>query len=112
VSVVTEQLRPAVGDLRLTRVLAALADPGRLAMVLALARLEESPCTALQRQAGLDISKSTFSHHQKILREAGVIRAEVRGAHRFLSLRRGDLDAAFPGLLGAVLETAPELTGI
>lgn len=100
-----ERGHPPAEELRLPKVLAALADPARLAAVRALAESGESPCTALQMRAGLRISRSTFSHHQRILREAGIIHAEVRGAQRILSLRRGDLDICFPGLLDAVLAT-------
>ncbi|GAB2734347.1 hypothetical protein GCM10010442_64750 [Kitasatospora kifunensis] len=102
---------PAATDLRLARVLAALADPARLLAVRALAAKGESPCTELRRAAGLTISHSTFSHHQRVLREAGVIRVRVDGSRRVLSLRRDELDAHFPGLLSAVLDTVPELLG-
>ncbi len=102
------QPHPPVEDLRLPKVMAALADPARLITVRTLARKGESACTRLHHDAGLTISQSTFSHHQRILREAGVIRADVRGAQRILALRREDLDACFPGLLDAVLGTAPE----
>jgi DNA-binding transcriptional ArsR family regulator len=104
---VVPEAHPPVSDLRLSKVLAALADPGRLATVRALARKGESPCTRLQHDAGLTISRSTFSHHQKVLREAGILLVRVRGAERILSLRRDDLDARFPGLLDLVL-AAPE----
>lgn len=102
---------PSSLDLRLSTVLAALADPARLRAVRALAALSESPCTELQHAAGLDISRSTFSHHQRVLREAGVLRVRVDGARRMLSLRRDELDACFPGLLGAVLDTTEERIG-
>jgi DNA-binding transcriptional ArsR family regulator len=100
-----EQSHPLVSELRLSRVLAALADPGRLATVRALALKEFSPCNQLQQEAGLEVSRSTFSHHQKVLREAGILRVEVCGAERILSLRRDDLNACFPGLLDLVLNT-------
>lgn len=103
-----EQAHPAVGELRLSKVLAALADPGRLATVRALARVGESACNRLQADAGLEISRSTFSHHQKVLREAGILQVRVHGAERILSLRRDDLDACFPGLLNSVLNTSEE----
>ena len=106
--VLLEQAHPDVSELRLSKVLAALADPGRLATVRALARKGESPCNRLQQDAGLEIGRSTFSHHQKVLREAGVLRARIRGAERILSLRREDLNACFPGLLDSVLNTADE----
>ncbi|HVV11901.1 metalloregulator ArsR/SmtB family transcription factor [Amycolatopsis sp.] len=105
---VVEQAHPAVGELRLSKVLAALADPGRLATVRALAQQGESACTRLQEEAGLEISRSTFSHHQKVLREAGILQARVQGAERILSLRREDLNGRFPGLLDAVLDAADE----
>jgi DNA-binding transcriptional ArsR family regulator len=52
----------------------------------------------------MNVSKSTCTHHFRVLREAGVIEQEVLGTARLNSLRREDLDARFPGLLDAVLE--------
>jgi DNA-binding transcriptional ArsR family regulator len=103
---VTDERHPAAAELRLPKVLAALADPARLAMVRTLAVLDGSPCTELHHAAGLRISRSTFSHHQRVLREAGVIRERISGAQRILSVRRDDLDACFPGLVGAILGTS------
>lgn len=88
-------------------VLAALADPARLAAVKTLAVKGESPCTRLQHDAGLTISRTTFSHHQKVLREAGILLATIRGNERVLSLRKHDLDQRFPGLLDSIL-AAPD----
>jgi DNA-binding transcriptional ArsR family regulator len=95
---------PALAEIELPAVLAALADPGRLATVRALARLTTSiACAELRSEAGLDMTKSTMSHHLKVLREAGVTHTRVIGVHRYVSLRRDDLDATFPGLLDAVV---------
>ncbi|MGD3106128.1 ArsR/SmtB family transcription factor [Streptomyces sp. YGL11-2] len=102
---------PDTADLRLPKVLAALADPVRLTTVRTLAALGESPCSELHRLAELRVSRSTFSHHQRILREAGVIRERIHGPQRILTVRRADLDVCFPGLLTAVLATSAELTG-
>ena len=55
----------------------------------------------------LGVTKATASHHFKVLREAGITLTRVDGAHRFLTLRRDDLDARFPGLLDAVLAAEP-----
>jgi DNA-binding transcriptional ArsR family regulator len=101
----TTGAHPPRAELRLPKVLAALADPARLAAVRTLGRLGESPCTELLHAAELGIGRSTFSHHQKVLREAGILHAEIRGAQRVLTLRRDDLDACFPGLLDSVLTT-------
>lgn len=90
-------------ELDLPAVLAALADPGRLSIVRALAVAGEAPCGEVQRLAGLDCCKSTMSHHSRVLREAGVTRTRISGTRRYVSLRRDDLHDAFPGLLDAVL---------
>ncbi|WP_141959703.1 ArsR/SmtB family transcription factor [Actinoallomurus bryophytorum] len=100
---------PATDDLRLVKVLAALADPVRLTMVRTLGVRGESPCVELHQAARLTISQPTFSHHQRVLREAGILRERVKGAQRIISLRDEDLDACFPGLLGAVLDTPEDL---
>jgi DNA-binding transcriptional ArsR family regulator len=93
--------------LDLPTVLAAFADPYRLAFVRALAEHGEASCTHLHNLTGLESSKSTVSHHMRVLREAGVISTRVFGVHRYSTLRRADLDARFPGLLDAVLASAP-----
>ena len=49
------------------------------------------------------MSKSTCTHHFRVLREAGVIEQWAEGTARMTRLRRADLDARFPGLLDAIL---------
>lgn len=95
--------QPDTSALDLTTVLQALGDPVRLKIVRALDADGEQACGTLE----LGISKSTRSHHFKTLREAGVTYTRVEGTHRHVSLRRDDLEARFPGLLDAVLQTAP-----
>jgi DNA-binding transcriptional ArsR family regulator len=95
--------QPDSGDLDLPIVLAALADPYRLACVRSLAQRGEMSCGALFDHIGIESTKSTGSHHLRVLREAGVICTRVSGVHRYSALRRADLDARFPGLLDAVL---------
>jgi DNA-binding transcriptional ArsR family regulator len=104
---IVNETHPAPEEFRLSAVLAALAEPARLAAVKTLAIKGESPCTRLQQDAGLTISRTTFSHHQKVLREAGVLQATIRGNERILSLRKHDLDQRFPGLLDSIL-AAPD----
>jgi DNA-binding transcriptional ArsR family regulator len=104
---IVNQPHPEPEEFRLTAVLAALADPARLAAVKTLAAKGESSCTRLQHDAGLTISRTTFSHHQKVLREAGILLATIRGNERILSLREHDLDQRFPGLLDSIL-AAPD----
>jgi len=94
--------------LDLPAVLAALADPGRLAIVRALAEGGEECCNKVGERAGLTVGKSTLSHHLKVLRESGVTHTRMQGTHRYVSLRSTDLDDAFPQLLDAVLGRAAD----
>ncbi|OKJ05336.1 ArsR family transcriptional regulator [Kitasatospora sp. CB01950] len=95
---------PAVDELRLEAVLHALADPTRLRIVadLAWAGGDELNCLAFE----LPVTKSTLTHHFRVLREAGLIRQHRRGTSKMNTLRVGDLAARFPGLLDAVLAAA------
>ena len=98
----------AVDDFDLPRVLAALADPHRLAAVRFVARHGESWCSQVIQEAGLGTSKSTFSHHLRILREAGIVTKRIQGTKGFMCVRKEDLDHRFPGLLDSVLNADSE----
>src|SRR5579863_9881877 len=91
---------PTRAELDLPAVLHALSDQQRLRIVRRLADRDE-PCAC--GSFGLDVTKSTLTHHFRVLREAGVISQELAGTAKLNSLRRADLDARFPGLLDAVL---------
>lgn len=84
----------------ITELLQALADPVRLAVVRDLAEsAEPRPCGSLVSS----VTKSTLSHHLKILREAGIIQMRVEGTRKLTSLRRAEMDEAYPGLLESIL---------
>lgn len=108
-AVMDDVVEPAAEDMQLPRVLAALADPHRLAAVRYVASNGESWCTQVMNEAGLEMTKSTFSHHLRILREAGICTKRIQGARGYTSLRKADLDRRFPGLIDAILaaETVP-----
>ncbi|MFG3020718.1 ArsR/SmtB family transcription factor [Streptomyces sp. NPDC048254] len=91
---------PRRDEVRLEAVLHALADPMRLRVVQALAG---SPGEMACGDIELAVSKSTSTHHFRVLREAGVITQCYRGTAKMNGLRRDDLDALFPGLLDSVL---------
>ncbi|MFI7009516.1 ArsR/SmtB family transcription factor [Streptomyces sp. NPDC050145] len=94
---------PAREELRLEAVLHALSDPMRLAIVREMAAAE----TALSCSAfALPVTKSTSTHHFRVLRESGVIEQVYRGTAKLNGLRRADLDTLFPGLLDSVLDAA------
>jgi DNA-binding transcriptional ArsR family regulator len=106
--VVDDVIEPAAENFQLPRVLAALADPHRLATVRFVARNGESWCSQVMQEAGLPMSKSTFSHHLRILREAGVLTKRIEGARGYTRLRKDDLDRRFPGLIDSVLSADSE----
>jgi DNA-binding transcriptional ArsR family regulator len=95
---------PDSSELELPAVLHALSDPQRLEIVGTLAD-SDGPCACGSIQLG--VSKSTMTHHYRVLREAGVIRQQRRGTTKLTELRRDDLDTRFPGLLDAVLRSKP-----
>ncbi len=109
VLVMDDGIEPAAQDIQLPRVLAALADPHRLAAVRFVAAHGESWCAQVIEEAALPMTKPTFSHHLRILREAGLVTKRVQGARGYMSLRKGDLDRRFPGLIDAILsaDSAP-----
>jgi DNA-binding transcriptional ArsR family regulator len=86
----------------LERVLHALSDPVRLRIVAALAEEGELSCGGFD----VPVSKSTCTHHFRVLREAGIISQRQVGTTRLNELRRADLDSRFPGLLDTILQAA------
>ena len=93
---------PRRGELELAAVLHALSDPVRLRIVAGLASGGERTCGSFE----LPVTKSTCTHHFRVLREAGLIHQRTEGNRRVNTLRRDDLDARFPGLLETVLRAA------
>ncbi|MFJ4468516.1 ArsR/SmtB family transcription factor [Streptomyces sp. NPDC089424] len=95
---------PAREDIRLEGVLHALSDPMRLRIVRELAAHagDELSCSHFD----LPVTKSTTTHHFRVLRESGVIRQVYRGTAKMNGLRQDDLDALFPGLLDSLLAAA------
>lgn len=66
------------------RLLAALADPTRLAIVRQLATGVET--CACDFSSCCDVGQPTVSHHLRVLREAGAVTAERRGQWIFYRL--------------------------
>lgn len=89
-------------ELALERVFQALGDTVRLGIVRQLAREGECSCAALDGGR----AKSTMSHHFRILREAGLVETRIQGVTHINRLRTEWVEAAFPGLLAAILSAA------
>ena len=90
---------PSRAAMKLTDVLHALSDDIRLDMVRQVARVGEKACGTF----GVDVPKSSLSHHFRVLRESGVLTIRREGKELLNSIRVEDLDARFPGLLRAVV---------
>jgi|SRR5690242_3973582 len=94
---------PDVRAVTLQQVLEALVDPVRRRIV---ARLYDAGADIRCGAFDLPVSNSTATHHFRVLREAGLIRQYYVGTARMNALRRAEIDAAFPGLLDAVVAAA------
>ena len=90
---------PEIDNVELSEVLHALSDPVRLEIVRCLAQNGECCCGELE----VSVSKSTLSHHLRVLRQAGLTITRADGTHRMVSLRRSEVEGRFPRLLEAVL---------
>ena len=98
---------PPKDQIELARVMEALSDATRLAIVAFLASVpagdgDEPRCGDFTAFG----SKQNLSYHLARLRESGVTHTRVVGTSRHISLRREDLDARFPGLLESIIGAA------
>ena len=94
---------PTREEIDLAAVLHALSDPVRLMMVRGLSEAAEGrSCGSFN----VPVTKSTCTHHFKVLREAGVIQQRQEGTRRVNTLREEDLEARFPDLLATILQAA------
>jgi DNA-binding transcriptional ArsR family regulator len=103
---------PDADQIALPYVLTALGDQTRLAIIAYLARDEDRGMTCGQFT---DLaSKTSISYHLTKLREAGVVTVRPEGTRRRVTLRRGDLDALFPGFLDSIIASSRDLplTGV
>ena len=93
---------PDLAEIGLTEVMAALSDPVRVGLVRVLADGAERGWGELRAP----VAKSTFSHHLRVLRDAGLTRTRKEGTRCWVTLRGEDVESRFPGLLYAVLAAA------
>ena len=98
-----ETRHPQVSELTLQRVLDAVVDPVRRSILQQLNdRGEDISCGNFI----LPVARSTATHHFNVLREAGLITQYYKGTSHMNTLRRDDLNTAFPGLLDALLQAS------
>lgn len=93
----TDLAHPHVDELEIGTIFAALADPIRRRIVLAL--MAERGCVRRCGAFDLPVAKATRTHHFRVLREAGLIRQVDLGNGRTNELRWADLERRFPDLV-------------
>ena len=81
------------------RLIKALADENRLAILEMLHGEEKCACVLLDE---LNISQPTLSHHMKLLCDSGLVDGRKEGKWMYYSLRRG-AGEELAGLLAAYL---------
>ena len=98
-------IHPNLNDVPLASVLHALSDPTRLEIVRRLSKdlNDKGEGLACSCAAPEELPRATMSNHFTILRTAGLIESRKQGTMVINCLRRADVEARFPGLLGAVL---------
>ncbi|KAA0924367.1 winged helix-turn-helix domain-containing protein [Rhodococcus sp. IEGM 1370] len=96
-----ENGHPEPEEMQLGAVMSALADPLRRKVVTELVGDDdgaERTCMSFE----LGVTKSTLTHHFRVLREAGLVFQVDRGNSRKVTLRRQELNDRFPGLLDLI----------
>jgi len=83
---------PARDDINLSDIFLRLERPYRQSIVKELAEKTVLNCKNFE----FEVAKSTLSHHLKVLRESGLTQTRLSGTMAFVSLRREDLEHAFP----------------
>ncbi|WP_406134699.1 ArsR/SmtB family transcription factor [Streptomyces sp. NBC_01089] len=90
---------PSPEEMDFGKVLTALSDPLRRRVVTELIAEQGDPertCASFN----LPVSKSTCTHHFRVLRESGLVTDVDYGNRRGVRLRRPEVEQRFPGLLG------------
>ncbi|GAB7186276.1 helix-turn-helix transcriptional regulator [Kitasatospora sp. Ki12] len=94
---------PDAADITLQRILEAFADPVRRSIVRQIANApDDTACGTFD----ISVTRSTGTHHFRVLRQSGLIRQYYVGTSKMNTLRRDDLEQAFPGLLDALIAAA------
>jgi ArsR family transcriptional regulator len=92
--------KPSRSAEQVAAMLKAIADPTRLTMLALLAAQVDALCVC-HLEAHFHLSQPTISHHLKVLREAGLVTSERRGAWVHYALDRARVEAQ-PGLSAVI----------
>lgn len=91
---------PNLKKMPLSTIFDALSDPARIEIILWLLEEKETSCGECKST----LSKSTMSHHFKVLREAGLIQRREEGKMHFISLRLEEIEDRVPGFLTLLMK--------
>lgn len=95
---------PSIEDVTVEGILHALSDPARVSILAQLASADCSQtCSHFLRLDEKQIPRSTLSQHFRILRDAGLVRAERKGVEMRNTSRCAEIDKRFPGLVAAIV---------
>jgi DNA-binding transcriptional ArsR family regulator len=101
---VRELQHPLPEQISLSALYDALRDPVRRKIILKLSEEGELNCSRFLEHG----TKANLSYHFARLREAGLTSMRLEGTLRYIDLRIDDLEARFPGLLAAVIDSVRE----
>jgi DNA-binding transcriptional ArsR family regulator len=102
---VDEHGHPSLDEMDFGKIMAALADPMRRRVIGELL-LEPSGTERNCASFNLPVTKSTCTHHFRVLRESGLVRDVDYGNRKGVTLRSDELELRFPGLLALVSHEA------
>jgi DNA-binding transcriptional ArsR family regulator len=98
-------VHPSIEDVTVEGILHALSEPVRVAIYSDIATANcAMTCSTFLTVENKTVPKSTLSQHFKILREAGLIRAERAGVEMRNTTRCAEINGRFPGLLSGILD--------
>lgn len=96
---------PSIDNISVESLLHALSDPVRVAIFTRITSAEcSATCSTFQNITEHPIPKSTLSQHFKVLREAGLIRAERKGIEMHNTSRCFEIESRFPGLIASIIQ--------
>jgi DNA-binding transcriptional ArsR family regulator len=97
-------VHPSIEDVTVEGILHALSDPVRVAIYADIAAAASAQtCSTFLMVENKAVPKSTLSQHFKVLRGAGLIRAERAGVEMHNTTRCAEINVRFPGLIPGIL---------
>lgn len=86
---------PSLAKMPTSSLFYALSDPARVEIIIQLLDQDELTCGEFKSS----LTKSTLSHHFKVLRESGIIKKREEGKLHYVSLRTDEIEKRLPGFI-------------